>query len=98
YTTIQSFAGAKPVFIAETASSEHGGSKAAWITDMLTTQIPSVYTKIKAVMWFNSTSGGDDPIESSSTAMQAFQRGIASPTYASNTFSNLIGNSIQPLP
>ena len=38
----------KPMVIAETASTEYGGSKAAWITDMLKTQLPLYFPKIKA--------------------------------------------------
>ncbi len=34
--------------VAETASSEYGGSKATWIKDMLQTQLPQQFPTIKA--------------------------------------------------
>lgn len=39
YDELQTLAPEKPVMIAETASTEDGGSKAAWITDALTVQL-----------------------------------------------------------
>lgn len=74
----------KPIWICEVASTEGGGSKAAWITDMLTT-LP-VYERIKAFCWFNwpIVEGGrtwDWTVETSTSSLQAFRDGIASPYY-----------------
>jgi beta-mannanase len=88
---------AKPLIIGETASSEYGGSKAAWITDMLTTQLPRNYPRVKAFLWFNHAEGADWPIETSATATTAFATGINTPTYATNTFATLTGPKIQPV-
>jgi beta-mannanase len=88
----------KPLLIGETASTEYGGGKAAWITDMLTAQLPYRYPKIKAFLYFNHWDQADWPIETSSTAQAAFKAGIASSAYAANTFATLGGPGIPPLP
>jgi hypothetical protein len=89
----------KPIMIGETASAEDGGSKAAWITDLLTTQLPTNYPQIKAVLWFN-WNGGDPsaqwPIDSSSTSQSAFAQGIASSYYTTNQFGSIAGGPIAP--
>jgi beta-mannanase len=87
----------KPVVIAETASTEQGGSKAAWISDLLGTQLPQNYPRIKALLWFNWALAGDWPIETSASAQSAFATGIASSRYAANSFASLGGSVIQPL-
>ena len=51
-TRSPTIAPSKPFIIAETASTEYGGSKAAWITDMLSTQIPLYFPKLKGFLWF----------------------------------------------
>jgi endoglucanase len=67
---------AKPMFIAETACPEQGGSKAAWITDMFK-QINTNYTRIKGVVWFNANKECDWRVESSSTSLAAFKSAAA---------------------
>jgi hypothetical protein len=94
YNHLLQIAPSKPIIIAETASTEIGGSKAAWITDMITTQLPANFPKIQAFLWFNwnfKESGGTIKysIESSQEAQDAFKSGIASSYYATNTFSSL---------
>ncbi len=49
---VETIAPSKPMMIGEVASTEHGGSKASWIKDMLV-RIPTEYTKIRAVLWFD---------------------------------------------
>jgi hypothetical protein len=88
----------KPLIIGETASSEYGGSKATWITDMLGTQLPKYFPKVKAFLWFNWKDIADWPIETSSAAQSAFASGIRSSYYAANDFASLGGTTIQPLP
>ncbi len=88
----------KPVIIGETASTEYGGSKASWITDMLGTQLPKSFPKIKAFLWFNWQDKGDWPIETSSSAQSAFAAGIKSSYYAANDFATLGGTKVVPLP
>ena len=54
----------KPMVIGETASTEYGGSKAAWITDMLKTQLPLNFPKIKGFLGFEAwdSRGYDSPM------------------------------------
>lgn len=94
YNQILSIAPSKPIMIGETASNEGGGSKAAWITDTLQSQLPNSFPNIKAFVWFNwpiYENGVTQqwPIESSPAAQAAFAQGIASPYYSSNNYSNL---------
>jgi hypothetical protein len=98
YQLLQQTAPTKPIVIVETASSENGGSKAAWITDMLTTQLPNNFPNIKAFIWFDWNENDPAlswPIESSTAATQAFATGIASSYYATNEFGAL---STSPIP
>jgi len=88
----------KPLLIGETASTEYGGSKASWITDMLGTQLPKYFPRIKAFLWFNFKDTVDWPIETSSSAQSAFASGIKSSYYAANDFASLGGTTVQPLP
>jgi beta-mannanase len=78
----------KNIMIAEMSCSESGGSKAAWITDALGTQIPA-RSKIKAFVWFNGIDAYDYTIESSPAATAAFSAAIASPYFLSNQFAAL---------
>ncbi len=94
----RSIAPSKPLMVGETGSSEYGGSKPAWITDMLTKQLPHKYRRVKAVAWFNKNVDGEDwIIESSQAATAAFGRGIGLRRYASNRFRRLAGSPIRPL-
>jgi hypothetical protein len=78
----------KPVLILENAASELGGNKAEWIEELLGTYLPH-HPAIKGYIWFNWNFEGDNgqrsdwPIESSTTAQQAFRRGIQSSVYRS---------------
>jgi Glycosyl hydrolase family 26 len=98
YTYItQTLAPSKPMMIGEVATSEYGGSKAAWIKDMLA-RIPTEYPKIRSVLWFDKfDSNMDWPIETSSSATTAFGEGIQNPLYVGNTFASLSPTKILPL-
>jgi len=86
----------KPMMIGEIASSEYGGSKATWIKDMLA-RLPAEYTKVRALLWFDKfDSSMDWPIETSSSATNAFAEGIQDPAYLGNTFANLAPATILP--
>lgn len=103
YSEILKIAPTKPVMIAETASNENGGSKAAWITDALQTQLPTNYPKVKALVWFNwpiyeNSVTQQWPIESSSSAQAAFAQAIGAPYYAGNNYGSLpLLTRVQPL-
>jgi hypothetical protein len=93
---VENIAPAKPLMVGEVASTEDGGSKAAWIREMLT-KIPAEYPKIRALLWFDKLDDGMDwPIETSTTATNAFAEGIQNPAYAENTVSALASTAIQP--
>ena len=92
-----SLAPSKPLMVGEVASSEDGGSKAAWIKDMLA-RIPTEYTKIRALLYFDKyDSSMDWPLETSTSATTAFAEGIQNSAYVGNTLSSLSATKIQPL-
>jgi Glycosyl hydrolase family 26 len=105
YNALLQVAPTKPILIGETASGEDGGSKAGWITDALSTQLPQNFPQIKALLWENwriYEKGAWWPweIESSSSSQQAFATGISSSYYASGgSFGNLpLLRPVAPLP
>lgn len=69
----------KPLFIAEISSSELGGDKAAWITDMFE-QFKGEFSRVFAVMWFSQSKDyeGDWALNTSDAAVEAWKAGIAS--------------------
>jgi beta-mannanase len=100
YALLGQLAPDKPIMIGETASSEDGGSKAFWIADMLTIQLPVRFPRVRAVLWFNwndDDPGYEWPIESSPASQAAFAAGIASPYYASNQFGAIDVSPIPPI-
>jgi hypothetical protein len=98
YSYIQgSVAPSKPVMVAEVASTESGGSKAAWIQEMLR-DVPAEFPRIRALLWFDKYDDGMDwPLETSTSASSAFAQSIQSPAYTTNTFGSLAPSAIQPL-
>lgn len=85
----------KPMMIAETASTEVGGNKAAWITDAFTTQLMNNFSHIKAFVWFDLNKETDWRIESSSASQNAFAAAMQSGSYASNWYASL---NVSPIP
>ncbi len=86
----------RPLMVAETASTESGGDKAAWITDAYQTQLPTNFPKIKAIVWFNQNKETDWRIESSATAQSAFAASIANLYYTTNSYATLSQSPIPP--
>ena len=70
---------AKPVMIAEMASTELGGNKAAWITE--TFAALARHPEIVAFTWFNFDKETDWRIQSSPSAKAAFAAGVGDPRY-----------------
>lgn len=73
---LRRFAPGKPIMIAETASSELGGSKAAWNTalfDYLSSQ-----ADIVALVWFHLAKEADWRINSSESSASAFRAALVS--------------------
>jgi beta-mannanase len=62
----------KPMMIAETASTEVGGNKAAWISQGLANDLPTRFPRIGAVIWFNENKETDWRVNSSTTALAAY--------------------------
>jgi beta-mannanase len=90
YAALGTIAPTKPVMIAETGSTEHGGSKAGWIADAVGVQVPRRFPRIRAFLWFNVNDEGFDwVVETSSAATAAFARAISSGPYASNDFGGI---------
>ncbi len=62
--------GPQPVWVAETASAESGGDKAAWIHGLFATDR---FTRLEAVVWFNEDKETDWRLESSASSLAAFR-------------------------
>jgi beta-mannanase len=71
----------KPMLIAETASAELGGDKAAWISQGLLTDVPMLFPRVRAVLWFDENKETDWRVNSSAQALRAFQQVATSPVY-----------------
>jgi hypothetical protein len=85
----ETLAPSKPMLIAEVASSESGGSKAAWIEEMFA-QLPVAFPKVRGLMWFDYYDQGNDwPLETSTAATAAFAAGISDPRYLTNSLGSL---------
>jgi hypothetical protein len=92
-----SIAPGKPLMVGEVASSEYGGSKSAWIKDMLT-RVPTEFPQIRALLYFDKyDSSMDWPLETSSSALSAFAEGVQNSDYVGNTLSSLSATKILPL-
>jgi hypothetical protein len=86
----------KPMVIAEIASSERGGSKAAWIRNMLRT-VRTRYHKVRGLIWMDVHERNTGwPIEKPPKVRRAFRRGIRSRAYRPNVFGDLTGSPIHP--
>ncbi len=97
YLQLGALAPGKPVMIGETASTEYGGSKAAWIQDLLMRMASDDYASVGGVVWFNKNADGMDWIVESSAGAQAVTRGMLSlPFYLSNQFASLDSSPVPP--
>jgi beta-mannanase len=65
----------RPVSIGETASTESGGNKAAWINDMFT-QLQSTYPQVVGFVWFDFNKETDWRVDSSPSSLAAFSAGV----------------------
>jgi hypothetical protein len=93
---VETIAPGKPLMIAEIGSTQEGGSKADWISEVLTV-IPSEYPDVRGVVWFDKFDDGMDwPIETSSSASSALAAGVQDTAYRANDYSNLSAGPISP--
>ncbi len=83
YASLRAVAPTRPVMIAETASSETGGSKPGWIADAYARAASEDYAALGAIMWFNWNAGGDWQIETSPATTGAFRAALDGPAYPS---------------
>ncbi len=74
YSRIEAL-GDQPVWLAEVASTELGGDKAAWVDDML---LSKAFPRVTAIIWFNEDKETDWRIESSLGSLEAFRNYFAS--------------------
>lgn len=94
---VNTIAPGKPMIVGEVGSTEDGGSKPAWITNMLS-EIPTDYPDIHGLMYFDRYDNNMDwPLETSSSAVAAWRSGIAAGAYVANSYSGLNTSPI-PIP
>jgi hypothetical protein len=93
---VETIAPGKPLMIAEIGSTQEGGSKAEWISEVLTA-IPSEYPQVRGVVWFDKFDDGMDwPIETSASASSALAAGVQDTAYRANDYGNLSPGPISP--
>jgi len=86
----------KPMLLAELASDDRGGDKAAWIRDMFTS-LRLGYPKVAGLVWFDKFDQGIDwPIETSPIASAVFAHGVRSGPFKGNVYSRLRRTPIPP--
>lgn len=71
----------KPVIFTETASSEVGGDKAAWIRRGFLNELPQRFPRVSGVIWFNVQKESDWRVDSSQASLAAFREVAASSLY-----------------
>lgn len=71
----------KPVIVAETASSEAGGDKAAWIRKGFLEELPQRFPRVQDVVWFDRAQEQDWRIDSSQASLAAYREVVASTIY-----------------
>lgn len=69
----------KPMMIAETASTELGGDKAAWIRRAFLDQLPALFPNVRAVIWFNENKETDWRVSSSPETLAAIREAASHP-------------------
>jgi beta-mannanase len=74
-TQLRQLAPGTPIMIAETASSEVGGSKPQWITNLF--RYVSAQQDVVALVWFHINKEADWRINSTSASADAFRAGLA---------------------
>jgi hypothetical protein len=98
YSQLLSIAPSKPIILGETGSTESGGNKAQWISNMFQA-LPAQFPKIRGLIWFDATDSGstrysDWPLDSSSAATSAFSQGVSSSRFAGARYGSLAGRTI----
>jgi beta-mannanase len=76
----------KPVILAEVGSSETGGSKANWISNALTTELP-LFPRVGALVWFDIAKEDAWELRSSPTAFAAWVSAASLPQFSLSSWS-----------
>jgi hypothetical protein len=71
----------RPVLITETASSEIGGDKAAWIRTGFLRDIPGCMPRVEGVIWYDKDLEADWRIDTSGASLEAYRDVVASSVY-----------------
>jgi beta-mannanase len=72
----------KPIMIAETGCTELGGDKAAWIREGFLSDLPTLFPRLKAVIYFDCAQDGTDwRIGTSRGALDAYREVVTTPLY-----------------
>ena len=71
----------KPLMIAETASTESGGDKAAWIRQDFFDEVLLRFPRVRAIIWFHENKETDWRVDSSSASLRTYSDVAASSSY-----------------
>jgi len=80
YATLAALS-ARPMIIGETASTEVGGDKTAWIADAFY-DLPRSFPRVVALLWFNANKETDWRVNSSPSALGMYRAVANTPQYA----------------
>ncbi len=72
----------RPLMICETGSSEFGGDKAKWIRVGLLADLPRLFPRVRAVIWFDRLKETDWRVNSSAAVLLAWRDVVASRQYS----------------
>jgi mannan endo-1,4-beta-mannosidase len=102
YDRLREIAPSKPIFIAETAASETGGTKSTWIEELLG-GLEGNFPQIKGITWFNDYIEHEGeritwPIESSEAAKAAYKAEAADTYFVTKNVTELTKNQKVPEP
>ncbi len=100
YDKVMQIAPSKPMILGEVGSTESGGSKAQWLSDMFSA-LPTRFPNVRGLLWFDKYESGlsnysDWPVESSPSSSAAFVAGIAFSAFTTNTLGSLSASPILP--
>jgi len=81
YDSIGAWNATKPMMLAETASTETGGDKAAWIKNGYLNDIPTSLPRVRSVVWFHQNKEQDWRVNSSANSLAAYKQVVADPSW-----------------
>ncbi len=88
YNHIATLSPNKPIMLGEVNTTDRGGDKAEWYTNMLTKEIPYNYPRLQAVIFYNEDRTATEKvnwlIDVTPQTLKAFRNGINSSTYLSS--------------